>query len=109
MLIKLAPPSIKRGEAIAMDHLTQHAAARMQQRGIKEQTLKCLVRFGSRVHDHQGGIVIYFDKQSRRRLKETLGNSQLRSMESQMDAYVVISERGDVVTVGHRIKRINRH
>lgn len=92
-----------------MDHLTQHAAARMQQRGIKEQTLECLVRFGSRSYDHQGGMVVYFDKQSRRRMKDNLGNQQLRSIESQMDAYAVISEHGDVVTVGHRTKRINRH
>lgn len=92
-----------------MDQLTQHAAARMQQRGIKEQTIECLFRYGSKIHDHQGGVIVFFDKQARKRLKEGFGQSQLRQMESQMDAYAVISEYGEVVTVGHRTKRINRH
>lgn len=83
-----------------MDHLTQHAAARMQQRGIKEHTLKYLVRFGARIYDHRGGVVVYFDKQSRRRLKENLGYSRLRGMELQMDAYAVISEHGNILRLG---------
>ena len=53
--------------------------------------------------------MVYFDKQSRKRLKEALDQHLLRKMESQLDAYAVISEYGDVVTVGHRTKRINRH
>lgn len=92
-----------------MEQLTQHAAARMQQRGITEQTIECLVRYGSKAHDHQGGVVVYFDKQSRKRLKDGLGQQLLRKMESQLDAYAVISEYGEIVTVGHRTKRINRH
>ncbi|MEO8418813.1 MAG: hypothetical protein ABI475_08830 [Methylophilaceae bacterium] len=92
-----------------MEQLTQHAAARMQQRGIKEQTLECLFEFGSKTHDHKGGVVVFFDKQARKRLQGRFGKDGVRQMESQMDAYAVISQRGDVVTVGHRTKRINRH
>lgn len=92
-----------------MELITQHAAIRMQQRGIKEQTLDCLFRFGSKIHDSRGCIIVFFDKQSRKRLKETTNSAMPRPMESQMDAYAVVSVRVEVLTVGHRIKRINRH
>ena len=92
-----------------MGLITQHAAIRMQQRGIKEQTLDCLFRFGSKIHDSRGCVIVFFDKQSRKRLKEAPNLELLRPMESQMDAYAVVSMRGEVLTVGHRIKRINRH
>lgn len=85
--------------------MTQHAAIRMQQRGIKENTLDCLFEFGSRMHDSRGGIIVFFDKYARKRLK---GN-QPRLIESQLDAYAVVSVLEEVLTVGHRIKRINRH
>lgn len=87
-----------------MELMTQHAAIRMQQRGIKENTLDYLIEFGSKMHDRRGCIIVFFDKQARKRLKENLP----RIIESQMDAYAVISVRGEVLTVGHRIKRINR-
>ena len=92
-----------------MGLITQHAAIRMKQRGIKEQTLDCLYRFGSKIHDSRGCIIVFFDKQSRKRLKETTNSAMPRPMESQMNAYAVVSLHGEVLTVGHRIKRINRH
>ena len=92
-----------------MEQLTQHAATRMQQRGIKEQTLECLFEFGSKVNDHRGGVVVFFDKQSRKRMSNDLDKKVIRHMDSQMDTYAVISEHGKVITVGHRTKRINRH
>lgn len=92
-----------------MELMTQHAAIRMQQRGIKENTLDCLFQFGSKMHDRRGCIIVFFDKQARKRLKETSDLNQSRLIESQMDAYAVVSIRGEILTVGHRIKRINRH
>jgi hypothetical protein len=92
-----------------MDKLTQHAAVRMKQRGIREQTLECLFRYGSKVHDHRGRVIVFFDKQARKRLIAGYGQDNVRQLDSQIDAYAVISEDGDVVTVGHRTKRINRH
>ena len=89
--------------------MTQHAAVRMQQRGIKENTLDCLFEFGTKMHDRRGCIIVFFDKQARKRLKENSHSKQPKLIESQMDAYAVVSVRGEVLTVGHRIKRINRH
>ena len=92
-----------------MELITQHAAIRMQQRGIKVKTLNCLFEFGSKMHDRRGCIIVFFDKQSRKRLKVTNSSIQPRLIESQMDAYAVVSVRGEILTVGHRVKRINRH
>lgn len=92
-----------------MEQLTQHAAARMQQRGIKQQTIECLMKFGTKTHDNHGAVVFYFDKQARRRMKDRLDQKMLNRMESQMDAYAVLSVHGDIVTVGHRTRRIGRH
>ena len=92
-----------------MKTLTQHAVTRMQQRGIKEHTIDCLMNQGARTYDHRGCRIYTFDKQSRQRLKTLLSEVQFRQLEAQMDTYAVISSLGHVVTVGHRTKRINRH
>ena len=92
-----------------MNALTQHAMTRMQQRGIKEQTIECLISHGSMRYDGRGCQIVYFDRQSRSQLQKDFTQEQFRQLEKQMDAYAVISLVGEVVTVGHRTKRINRH
>jgi hypothetical protein len=38
-----------------------------------------------------------------------VGPDQYKSIEGKLNAYVVLSDGGDLITVGHRHKRINRH
>lgn len=92
-----------------MENLTQHAVARMQQRGIKVQTVEMLFHCGAKEHDHRGATILYFDKQARQRLCHQYGAAQFKKIEGQLDTYAVIAENGTVVTVGHRTKRINRN
>lgn len=92
-----------------MKNLTQHAANRMQQRGIKPETIEILLACVAREHDHHGFTILYFDKPARQRLRHQYGSDQYRKIERQLDAYAVVAENGSVVTVGHRTKRINRH
>lgn len=92
-----------------MEILTQHAVTRMQQRGIKLQTVEMLLQCGAKEHDHRGATVLYFDKQSRQRLCHEYGGDRFKKIERQLDAYAVIAGNGAVVTVGHRTKRINRN
>lgn len=89
--------------------LTNHAATQMQQRAISETTIDYLVEWGCKVYDHRGGIIRYFDKASRSKLVKHLGQERAKQLESQLDAYLVISTAGQVITVGHRYKRINRN
>ena len=92
-----------------MENLTQHAVARMQQRGIKAQAVEMLFHFGAKEHDHRGATILYFDKPARGRLCHQYGTKQFKRIEGQLNTYAVIAKNGTIVTVGHRTKRINRN
>ena len=91
-----------------MPQLTQHAAVRMQQRGISKTALESLLDYGAEAHDHRGATIVYFDKKARTRLLKADGRSRYRVMEKQLNAYAVVGGDGAVVTVGHRDRRISR-
>lgn len=88
---------------------SNHAVAQMQQRAISESTVDFLIERGRKAYDHRGAVIRYFDKASRTQLLRHLGEEGTKQIESQLDAYVVVSTSGQVITVGHRYKRINRH
>lgn len=92
-----------------MEKLTSHAIERMQQRGISMVTLECLLAWGAKSRGHRGATIVYFDKAAKRRLASSQGEAHYRRLESGLNAYAVVGETGEVVTVGHRTKRINRH
>ena len=89
--------------------LSNHAVARMQQRAISETTIDCLIEWGRKAYDHRGGVIRYFDKASRIQMLQHVGHERAKALENHLDAYVVVSTSGQVITVGHRYKRINRH
>ena len=91
-----------------MSGLTQHAKARMQQRGISTTALESLLAYGAEAHDHYGATVIYFDKKARTRLLKGSGRKRYGAIEKQLNAYAVIGADGAVLTVGHRSRRIPR-
>jgi len=90
-----------------MEHLTQHAKTRMQQRGIPHSALECLLDYGRIQYDHRGAAIVFLDKAARRRLARDLKNRPL-PRDKHLDAYAVIATDGTVKTVGHRYKRIPR-
>lgn len=90
-------------------HLTQHAAKRLRQRGIPETILPLLFDFGEEEYDHHGTRTLYFNKKARERIAKVLPHDQFKRLASAMDAYVVLSQNDEIVTVGHRTHRINRH
>lgn len=89
--------------------LSNHAVAQMRQRAISESTVDYLIEWGRKTYDHRGGVIRHFDKASRNQLLRHLGEDRAKKLESQLDAYVVVSTAGQVITVGHRYKRINRN
>jgi hypothetical protein len=115
-----------------MEHLTQHAKTRMQQRGIPQSALECLLDYGRIQHDHRGAAIVFLDKAARRRLAREQGRARKNKaipslaegggglgwghesrhrwaqLEKHLDAYAVIATDGTVTTVGHRYKRIPR-
>lgn len=88
---------------------SNHAVAQMQQRAISETTIDYLIEWGRKAYDHKGAVIRFFDKSSRAQLVRHLGQQRTKQLEHQLDAYVVVSTEGNVITVGHRYKRINRH
>ena len=86
--------------------LTRHAQARMQQRAIRAEALERLLEFGREAFDHHGGVVLYFDKAASRRLSRAAPGA--KDLERLARCYAVLSPAGEVITVGHRSKRINR-
>lgn len=88
---------------------TDHATVRLRQRGIPTVVVDWLLKYGSTAHDHRGARVIFFDKESRRRLVRAEGDQVTRSYGKFLNAYAVLTAKGnDVITVGHRYKRIYR-
>lgn len=90
-----------------MEHLSQHAATRMQQRGIPQAAIERLLEYGRLQYDHRGGAIVFLDKAARRRLARDLKGTA-RPRDKHLDAYAVIATDGTVTTVGHRYKRIPR-
>lgn len=91
-----------------MNELTKHAATRAKQRGISPLVVDWLWRFGARTHDGRGAEVVWFDKASRKRLREAVGAQVVGRLGDLLDAYLVVSVSGTIVTVGWRTQRITR-
>ena len=90
-------------------HLTQHAGRRSRQRSIPPFLLRLLLDHGAREYDHQGAIICFFDKRARRRVESEVGRAFFRRLDPHLfDVYLVLSNDGDVVTVGYRTQRIQR-
>ncbi|HZQ60608.1 MAG TPA: DUF4258 domain-containing protein [Casimicrobiaceae bacterium] len=85
---------------------TDHARARMQQRGIDQTAIDCLLEFGTQRHDGRGAVVVYLDKRAQRRLlrERRLAPAE---MERIRRFYVVLAD-GAIVTTGHRYARVHR-
>ena len=90
--------------------LTSHAAARMQQRGIRAQALEALLDFGRERHIHfRGREIVYFDKKARARLARSRAVAPAKAGAERFSrTYAILGSDGTVITVGHRFRRIPR-
>ncbi|MDQ6620844.1 MAG: DUF4258 domain-containing protein [Pseudomonadota bacterium] len=85
---------------------TDHARARMQQRGIKQRAVECLLEFGVQSHDGRGAVVVFMDKRAQRRLmrERRLAPSEMERIKR---CYLVLAGNS-VITTGHRYARVHR-
>ena len=90
-------------------NLTQHAAKRLQQRGIPENVLSLLLEYGKHEYDHRGTRTLYFDKRARQKVSMTVSGDELKQLGRVFGTYAVLDDNDCLVTVGHRTQRINRH
>src|SRR3954466_12306159 len=95
-----------------MDLLTQHARARMQQRGISAATIEALLDFGREVHVDRGCDLVIFDKRARARFAKANPPSAAHLKPSDAEriakSYAILASDSTVITVGHRFRRIQR-
>jgi hypothetical protein len=85
---------------------TKHAEIRLRQRGIPPAVVEWLVSYGSSHFDHHRGLVFYFDSRSREVLRSAVDRTALARYSEHLDCYVVVSTNGEVITVGHRTRRL---
>ena len=91
------------------DALTDHARRRMRQRAIRPKALDCLFEFGREAFDHTGhAVVLYFDKKARRRMARSVRGPSAKELDRLAGTYAVVSSKGEVITIGHRHRRLNR-
>jgi hypothetical protein len=85
---------------------TKHAAVRAQQRCIPSAVIEWLISYGASHYDHRGCVLFCFDSRSRERLRKVVAGDVIARHSRHFDCYVVTSTSGQVITVGHRTRRI---
>jgi len=91
-----------------MARLTKHAQKRAKQRSIQPAVIEWLYDYGTPSFAGDGAERFIFDKSARRRLRSNLGSGIYRQVEPFLDAYVIRSSDGAVITCGwltHRVQR----
>ena len=88
--------------------LTKHASVRSQQRAIAPMMVDLLLQFGKSESAGSGATKFYFDKSARRRVCAYAG-SLASLLNDHLDLYAVVGTDMQVITVGHRLERIQRH
>ncbi|NMG16383.1 hypothetical protein [Aromatoleum bremense] len=87
---------------------SEHANIRSQQRAIAPMVIDLLLQFGTAQPAGDGASKVFFDKAARRRVKAYAG-SLAGLLDEHLDVYAVVGSDNTVVTVAHRIERIQRH
>lgn len=92
-----------------MSQLTHHAVIRMQQRGINAVTVDYLLAYGDERRANGGAILVYFDKDTKKKLFSQLEKAERLKLEHHLNSYLILGDDGNVVTVGHRTRRMMKH
>jgi len=85
--------------------LTNHAAVRIQQRGIPPWYLRLLLEHGKSTHDGHGAVLKSVTKATRQRLQRVLSREQYVRAERYFGVYAVVSDDQAIVTAAHRTHR----
>jgi hypothetical protein len=89
--------------------ISKHAVIRAKERGIPPLIEQWLDEFGEEDYDGRGTVRIFFNRRSIRAMERAFGRRPVRRMSEYLDAYKVESvSDGQVITIGHRFKRVWR-
>ena len=84
---------------------TNHSLKRMQQRGISREAVEHILKYGEVFYDGHGAQVFFINKKNRDLLPSELEAKDLKKIKKQLNAYVVHSMDGSLITVGHSYRR----
>ena len=85
---------------------TNHALKRSSQRGVSETAIEYVLEYGTSKYDGRGGVVHFLNKKEKKYINK---NEQevFKDLERFKNLFVVTSSTsGEVITVGHRYRRI---
>ncbi len=88
--------------------MSLHAQQRSQQRGIPCTVIDILLDYGVSEHSKRGAEVLYLNKRAKIAAAMHMKEIGLKYTDHYLNAYLVESCDGCIVTVGHRTKKINR-
>lgn len=89
--------------------LTQHARKRIQQRAIPQAVIDLLLDLGVTEHRNKGLDMFYFDKDGKHAAMSLMKKNGLTQLDHCLNAFLLESGDGRIVTVGHRTRKINRN
>ncbi len=89
--------------------VTAHARKRKQLRGIPSDAVEVLLNYGKRVRG-RGAIIACMTKKSRHHARRRMGAAAYSRISDKLDIYLVLDNAtgGDIITVGHRTRRLKR-
>ena len=87
--------------------MSNHAKQRAQQRAIDPLIIEWLLLYGAKKYSNDGAVKRFFDRKSRKRLANQVGQRVVRLLGPLLDTVLVQSTAGEtVITVAHRTKRV---
>lgn len=93
--------------------MTDHAQARIQQRGIHPDAVEIVLGYGSFRHAKGGATSYYMDKPAHQRARRSLEGNLYRHFADKLDIYVVVYGDAAILTVAHnhriRCSRRRKH
>jgi len=87
--------------------MTRHAVARSQQRGITEEQMEFVMKYGSKCYVGDGCVSYSMNKKARLRAQRALNINEYRSFAA-ISIYVVVTDDGTIRTVAHVFRRAPR-
>ena len=88
--------------------LSEHAKARIQQRGISLAALYALYKYGTWKHS-RGAYNVSMDKKSHREAKKEMGQQAYAKVAHNLGIYMILSAQDmSVITVAHRKRRFRK-
>jgi hypothetical protein len=84
---------------------THHAEVRCKQRGIRPEVVETILAYGRQRRRH-GADVYFMDSSSRKRARSQLGRIGYARIADRLDAYLVMSDDGQMVTAAIRLRKL---